>query len=127
MHRESFNHELLEKIILLHDEHLSELPKVRLDLYESEDAIMWDGYIKPLVELNETIDSAFRFNTNIESIDVSEAYKANGIENLSLGQVGFVFRDILVNEKFHQGLFVDVIMDGKVTRLVNRLKSILNK
>lgn len=126
MQREKFNTELLNRIISLHDECLGEIPKSHLDLYVSEDAVMWDGYIASIVELNEAIDSAFRLNPNVESVSVSEAFMPDGIEKLSLSQVGFLFRDILVNEKFHQALFVDVIMDGRVTRLVNRLKSILN-
>jgi len=123
--KENFDHESLKKIISLHDEYLSEAPKTHLELYECEDAIMWDGYIQPIVELNEIIGSLFRLNAMVEPVDIAEAYKPGGIESLSLNQIGFVFRDILINEKFHQGLFAGVIMDGRLTRLINRLKDIL--
>ena len=127
MPKEMINRSLLETIITLHDKHVSPPPKKASDLYESDDAMMWDGYIEPIAKFNQAIDSAFRYNANLEPVSIADAYKPGGIESLSLAQVGFLFRDILVNEKCHQGLFASVIMDGRVTRLVNRLKSILRK
>ncbi|WP_419832591.1 hypothetical protein [Endozoicomonas atrinae] len=122
MSEEKFKSDLIRKIISLHDEFLNEIPESSLDLYENADAVMWDGYIEPIQELNEAIGKTFRLNKNIEEIDVGKAYESGGIEKLNLPQLGFVFRDILVNEKFNQGLFASVIMDGRVSRLVNRLK-----
>ena len=126
MWQKTFDRDSISRIITLHDEHLNHLPENSLDLYESSDAVMWDGYIKPILELHAAIDSAFRFNQDIEPVDIAKAYEPNGIENLNLAQIGFVFRDILVHEKFIQGLFVGVIMDGRISRLVNRLKVIVN-
>ena len=42
----------------------------------------------------------------LEPENVREVYKPSGIDSLSLSQVGFALRDILVNENFHQGLFL---------------------
>ena len=94
-------------------------------LYESEEARMWDGYVEPVLKLHEAIDSAFRFNQNIQPVDVSKACEDGGIEKLNANEVGFVFRDILINEKCNLGLFADVIVNGRVTRLVNRLKKLV--
>ncbi|SMF03980.1 hypothetical protein SAMN02745866_00320 [Alteromonadaceae bacterium Bs31] len=112
----------IEIIIELHD---AIFPIAQEDLYESEDAKMWDGYVEPVLKLHEAIDSAFRFNKNIQPVDVSKSYEAGGVEKLNANEVGFVFRDILMNEKCNLGLFADVIADGRVTRLVNRLKEIV--
>lgn len=124
MSKDRFNAQLIDKIISLHDCHFSILPSDSRELYETEDAIMWDGYIQPVLELNETIDSTFRLNSNIKQVDISAAYEPGGIEGLSVEEIGFVFRDILVNEKIHLGLFASVIVDGRVSRLVNRLKEL---
>lgn len=122
MGKEAFDIAELSRMVTLYDQHFSDTPKSHSELYESDDAVIWDGYIKPVVELHDAIDSIVRFNRNIELVDVSAAYLSGGIEQLNLAQVCFVLRDILVNEKFHQGLFAGVIMNGKLERLMSRLK-----
>ena len=120
------NKDDIQEIIDLHDKYFKKLPIDSKSLYVSEDAMMWDGYIESVVQLNDIIDSTFRYNKNIMQVDISEAYKPSGIENLNINEIGFLFRDILVNEKFHLGLFVGVIVDGRISRLVNRLKVLIN-
>lgn len=127
MSDDKFERDILKKIVTSYELSFSANILNSMELYESGDAVMWDGYIPALVDLIDLLDTAFRLNSNIQPVDMSSVFDDGKIETLSLAQIGYVFRDMLVHQKHHQGLFAKAMMDGKIRRLINRLKSILQE
>lgn len=122
---ELFDSSLVEKVVRQYRETFPEKPTKNEQIYIDENAMMWDGYIKPVEELNELLSTLFRFSQYKEPTDILLAQEPGGTDNLSIQQLAFLVADILTHEKHHQGLFASMLKNGVIARIVDRLEVLL--
>lgn len=121
----SYSSDSIREIIEIYTKSFPVVPADTSSLYEDQDAIIWDGYIEPVIMLNEKLSSIFRFSKSKSSIEIGNALAPGGIESLNIEEIAYLVTDILVNEKYTLGLFGQMIVDRVIERIVCRMNALL--
>lgn len=119
-----YDPDAIRQIISLYWSTFSETPTIEM-VYLDNDAIRWDGYTEPVEKLNSLLSDLFRFSKSKQKVDIKLAQEPGGTDNLSIEQIAYFITDILVSEKRHGGLFAQMLTNGVIERVVNRLEVLL--
>jgi hypothetical protein len=122
-----YSYESINEIIVLYKNTFPELPSDTLPLYESHDAMMWEGYIVPVLLLNEKFDSLFRYSQHKSPIKIVSTFESVGIESLSIEEIAYLVKEILVNEKNNLGFFASMIVANVIGRIILRMEELSGK
>lgn len=120
-----YNPDAIKQIIELYSATFPEAPTRNDQIYISDDAMMWDGYIAPVEKLNNLFSDFFRFSKHKKVTSIKAAQEIGGTDELCIQQIAFFITDILVNEKTHGGLFATMLKNGVIERVVNRMEALL--
>lgn len=115
----------VKQIIDLYRETFPEIPTNNEQIYESDDAMMWDGYLEPVEKLNNLFSDLFRYSVFKKQTDIKRAQEVGGADELDIRQIAYFMSDVLVHEKTHQGLFSTMLKNGVIDRVVNRLEKLM--
>jgi len=122
-----YSYDSINEIVMLYRYTFPELPSDTSPLYQSHDAMMWDGYIAPVLLLNEKFDSLFRYSQHKSPIEIAGSFEAVGIESLGIEEIAYLVKEILVNEKYNLGLFASMIVQNVIGRIVLRMEELSGK
>ncbi len=120
----SYDEEAIKNLVTHYRNTFSSIP-TNTEIYTSEDAMMWDGYIEPVEILNKMFSDLFRYSEHKEPTDIKLAQEPDGVAQLNIGQIAYFVTDILAHEKTHQGLFATMLKNGVIDQIIGRLEILL--